>query len=180
MHVDQKYSDTDTMKQLVGHKVLAIRMNDDYLSFITEGPEIAFTVYGDCCSHSYFHDFHGVEKLLDNGPVLATYSVELDPGDPGWYDEGSEKAAAKAQWLGANPGKALPKYEWDWWEGEGGYIQVYGYSIVTEHPFFGEQTSTFSFRNSSNGYYGGSLATTSVNKDILALPILTSSVVVGS
>ena len=32
---------------------------------------------------------------------------------------------------------------------------VYGYKIVTAHPVFGEVTSVLSFRNSSNGYYGG-------------------------
>jgi hypothetical protein len=34
-------------------------------------------------------------------------------------------------------------------------ISVYGFEIVTEHPVFGEQTSVLSFRNYSNGYYGG-------------------------
>ena len=35
--------------------------------------------------------------------------------------------------------------------------RCYGYEIVTEHPTFGEVTCVFSFRNDSNGYYGGSL-----------------------
>ncbi|AVP42076.1 hypothetical protein KIP48_gp55 [Mycobacterium phage Naca] len=34
-------------------------------------------------------------------------------------------------------------------------IQVYGYEFVTEHPIWGGQTTVVSFRNSSNGYYGG-------------------------
>lgn len=38
-------------------------------------------------------------------------------------------------------------------------IQYYGYRIVTESAEFGEVSSVFSFRNHSNGYYGGSLAT---------------------
>ncbi|AHB29646.1 hypothetical protein SEA_ARCHETTA_37 [Mycobacterium phage Archetta] len=38
---------------------------------------------------------------------------------------------------------------------DGESIQVYGYEFVTEHPIWGEQTTVVSFRNSSNGYYGG-------------------------
>lgn len=34
-------------------------------------------------------------------------------------------------------------------------VQAYGFEIVTEHPKWGEQTTVLSFRNSSNGYYGG-------------------------
>ena len=37
----------------------------------------------------------------------------------------------------------------------GELIQKYGYAITTESEQFGEMTSVFSFRNSSNGYYGG-------------------------
>lgn len=38
-----------------------------------------------------------------------------------------------------------------------GETKFYGYELVTEHPLWGEQTTVFSFRNESNGYYGGSL-----------------------
>ncbi|OBJ40261.1 hypothetical protein A5630_25255 [Mycolicibacterium mucogenicum] len=34
-------------------------------------------------------------------------------------------------------------------------IAVYGYEFVSEHPVWGEQTTVVSFRNASNGYYGG-------------------------
>lgn len=34
-------------------------------------------------------------------------------------------------------------------------VQYYGYRITTEHPVFGKVSSVFSFRNLSNGYYGG-------------------------
>lgn len=40
-------------------------------------------------------------------------------------------------------------------EDEYDVIQCYGYEIVTESPQWGDQTTVFSFRNSSNGYYGG-------------------------
>lgn len=36
-------------------------------------------------------------------------------------------------------------------------VQVYGYAMTTIHPVWGAVTSIFSFRNASNGYYGGSL-----------------------
>lgn len=36
-------------------------------------------------------------------------------------------------------------------------LSFYGYQIMTINKQFGEVTSTFSFRNDSNGYYGGSI-----------------------
>jgi hypothetical protein len=44
----------------------------------------------------------------------------------------------------------LPEFEQDY-----EHIQCYGHELVTKHPIWGEVTSVFSFRNSSNGYYGG-------------------------
>lgn len=38
----------------------------------------------------------------------------------------------------------------------GDVIEIYGYQLTTEGDW-GEVTSAFSFRNSSNGYYGGSI-----------------------
>ena len=35
------------------------------------------------------------------------------------------------------------------------WTSVYGIKIVTEHPMFGEVNTVISFRNDSNGYYGG-------------------------
>lgn len=40
---------------------------------------------------------------------------------------------------------------------DGDCIAVYGFQLTTESPEFGPVTSVFSFRNRSNGYYGGSL-----------------------
>ena len=34
-------------------------------------------------------------------------------------------------------------------------VKAYGVEIVTDHELFGEQTTVISFRNDSNGYYGG-------------------------
>jgi hypothetical protein len=119
------WSDTTNEKGLevlVDKKIVEIFMNDDYLVFTdTEGGFHGFTVEGDCCSHSYFHDFFGVRTLLENGPVVSVKSIDLGSEDLG---------------------------DWD-------VISCYGFEIVTEHLTWGEQTSVFSFRNSSNGYYGG-------------------------
>ena len=37
-------------------------------------------------------------------------------------------------------------------------LSCYGFRFITEHPEFGELSSVMSFRNDSNGYYGGSLS----------------------
>lgn len=49
------------------------------------------------------------------------------------------------------------------------YIQVYGYQITTESKDYGDVTSVFSFRNSSNGYYGGSIDKSSYEGNISEL-----------
>lgn len=118
----------DDMKELVGRKVEKIFMNMDYLKFETDKGSLLYSVYGDCCSSSYFYDFYGVKNLLKNGVVTEIKSVELDTSK-------------------------IQTSEWEW----GDCIQCYGFQITTESPEFGEMTSVFSFRNSSNGYYGGNL-----------------------
>lgn len=112
------------IQALVGKKIQRIFMDAVYLKFETNQGDTAFTVEGDCCSHSYFYDFYGVNKLLNNGAVISAQEISLD--DPN--DEDSRK---------------------------GDYVQAYGFELVTEDPQFGEVTSVFSFRNDSNGYYGG-------------------------
>lgn len=118
---------------LVGKNIVEIFMDEDYLVFIDEdGQWYGFAVEGDCCSHSYFHDFHGVEKLLENGEVKSVGYIDLDKNE-------------------------IYKTQIEELDNDNDYdvIAVYGYEIVTESPLWGEQTSVFSFRNSSNGYYGG-------------------------
>lgn len=116
------YPNTD---RLLGRHVNAIFIDENDLVFETDAGQMAYCVYGDCCSHSYFYDFHGVKKLLESSVVLEFAHV-----DDGYVE---------------------PTNDDDSWE----CIQAYGFKIVSEHPQFGEVTSVFSFRNSSNGYYGG-------------------------
>ena len=55
-------------------------------------------------------------------------------------------------------GERKPHQEYD-------CVACYGIQITTESKEFGKVTSVFSFRNDSNGYYGGSLEDGEVNKD---------------
>jgi hypothetical protein len=103
-------------------------------------------VFGDCCSNSYFHDFFGVKKLLENGPVVSAESVKLQPGDPGHYKPAPLKDPEAQAVMDALVNR----------DDDDEYcLKVYGFRFVTEHPTWGEQSSVIAFRNSSNGYYGG-------------------------
>lgn len=118
---------TENLKSLVGKKVLKIFMNEDCLKFETDGGSFTFTTEGDCCSQSVFYDFIGVKKLLENGPIISVKEIPLS------VDDSADQKMYQDS------------------------VSGYGFEIVTEHPTFGEMTSVFSFRNYSNGYYGGSL-----------------------
>lgn len=122
------------MKELIGRKINAIYLNETYLKFDTDKGILVYTVYGDCCSLSVFYDFYGVKTLLKNKLVTNVKKVELHPTDIVKEDYG-EKDKKHSDSL----------------------IQFYGFQITTESPEFGEQTSVVSFRNYSNGYYGGTL-----------------------
>ena len=126
------------IERLIGRTIQKIYMNSQYLKFETNLGNIVFTVYGDCCSSSYFHDFIGVEKLLKGTPVVSVKSIDLTTDD----------SQVKVN-----------RNDYD-------SIACYGYEIVTEDPQFGEVTSVFSFRNSSNGYYGGGLENASDNQKV--------------
>lgn len=111
---------------LVGKTVRSIHWSEEALVFDTDAGLVGFTVYGDCCSYSLFNDIYGVEHLLNNGPIIAAETVELAEDDVRYPRE--------------------KEYE---------SIEYYGYRLTTVHPTFGEVSSVFSFRNESNGYYGG-------------------------
>lgn len=130
------------LEKLIGKKIKRIFASQNYLRFETEtGEKITYEVDGDCCSQSVFYDFIGVKKLLENGPVLSVEEISLEASD---IEEGRDKNGA---------------------EDDGG-IAVYGFEIVTNNPEFGDMTSVFSFRNYSNGYYGGSLENSDYEGDI--------------
>jgi len=122
-------------KNIIGRKIKRIFMDENNLVFETDNGKFAYWVDGDCCSHSYFHDFVGVKKLLENGPIRSVEAIHLEVGKNEIKDDGDD------------------------------CIECYGYRFTTENPQFGEQSSVMSFRNSSNGYYGGSLEESETTPD---------------
>lgn len=129
-------SSEDKMKDaIVGKTITGILFSEEYLTFETTEGDICLTVEGDCCSNSYFFDFYGVINLIGS-KVIRFEPVELAPGDVGYREETYDVSKVQDDWVG-------------------NYVQVYGYRFITEHPLFGEVTSVVSFRNESNGYYGG-------------------------
>ncbi len=132
------------LKDLIGRKVLKVFLNDSFLKFETDKGNLVYEVDGDCCSHSYFYDFYGVENLLKNGEVKEVKEVQLDPTDL----------------------KVKNSNDYD-------DIKVYGFQITTEGEY-GEVTAVFSFRNSSNGYYGGDIR---LVNDQEVLPEITKDVI---
>jgi len=119
------------LQDLVGKKINKIYLNEDYLKFETDEGNFVYTVLGDCCSSSLFYDFYGVKELLGK-KVISVAEKELTADDIKQIEYSSSDK-----------------------KGEHEDISVYGYQIFTEDKDLGERTSVFSFRNYSNGYYGG-------------------------
>lgn len=138
------YYGCPSLPNLVGAKVERVFMNQDYLKFETDKGNFVFTVEGDCCSQSVFYDFIGVKKLLENGAITEIKEVELQP---------DEKERVNV---------------------DNGETKIYGYALTTVSPEFGEMTSVFSFRNYSNGYYGGWMNDSS---DVNVSPEITDDVI---
>jgi len=114
-------------KQLKNKIVKQVFINDKRLVLQTDQGDFTFLVYGDCCSDSYFHDFLGADKIIGH-KIIYVEKIELKE---------DEKKHTKSE---------LENSEVTEW---------YGYRIVVEHPDFGEVSATLSFRNESNGHYGG-------------------------
>lgn len=135
------WDEENGIKSLVGKTVREIWMDKDYLKFVTDTGDVTYTVEGDCCSSSFFFDFYGVANVIDR-EVVAFEEVKLAPGDPGYRPETYEV------------------------EDEDGWSEtkVYGYRITTEHPQFGHVSAVLSFRNESNGYYGGWMEQTTYDR----------------
>ena len=133
------------LKRLIGSRVKKIFLNEDYLRFETDKGNFNFCVDGDCCSLSVFYDFFGVKKLLSGNEIVGVSEVDLKPTDITQDEYGDDKDKKSYQES----------------------IQVYGYQIFTKDPVLGEVTSVLSFRNYSNGCYGGSLED---DKDGLVMP----------
>jgi hypothetical protein len=127
--------ETKMVEAIAGKTITSILFSEDFLTLETTEGDIHLVVEGDCCSRSYFFDFYGVVNLL-RSKVIRFEPVALSPGDVGYHEETYDVSEVKDDWIG-------------------NYVQVFGYGFITEHPLFGELTSVLSFRNESNGYYGG-------------------------
>ena len=134
------------LKDLVGKKVNKIFLNQQNLKFETDGGNLVYEVLGDCCSYSFFYDFYGIKNVIGH-KVKEVKTVELHP-----------------TYLFVVPDK-------------GDVTQVNGYAITVEpneDDYYGERTAVFSFRNESNGYYGGGI---SKIDDKEVLPEITEDVI---
>lgn len=119
------------MEQLIGKTINKIFLDEDYLTFeVDNGEIITFVAIGDCCSISVWYDFYGVEEILGK-KVIDVKDIQLT------NDDFLQKRLIS---------KDNKNYD--------SSIEIYGVSL-TFVSAFGERTATVSFRNYSNGYYGG-------------------------
>lgn len=138
---------SDSIGKLTGRTITAIWISEDRVTFATDAGELTWRAEGDCCSTSYIYSLEGVERLLAGRPIVAVHSIELQEGDLGWHDPDCRGCS---------------------WRPEGfahDVVEVYGYRFTTVDPRWGEVSSVLSFRNESNGYYGGWLEFTEDGSD---------------
>jgi hypothetical protein len=144
------YTTNDIHEGLVNQIIKQIRLDEEYLIFELENSkQITLEAYGDCCSQSVFYDFFGVKDIL-NQKVIEFEEIELE----------NEEAKELVNSDRNNYQEA---------------IQIYGYRIKTENGGL----ASFSFRNYSNGYYGGSLEKPYCDLDpreVLLMPVITQDV----
>lgn len=114
------------LKELVGKKIKQIFMCEEAIRFVTDTGTLTYEVEGDCCSYSYMYDIYGVKNILGK-VVTGVKEVELKEGDRSFSTKHNDSD----------------------------YLKCYGFQIFANDSEFGEMTCAFSFRNSSNGYYGG-------------------------
>ncbi len=132
IEVKESYGiDTEDIKEaIVGKIITAIRFDEQTLIIEFGDEYLSLGVEGDCCSGSYFYDFYCADKIVGK-KVEDFVDIDLDPTDLKIHD---------------NDGYDV--------------IAVYGYKIICEPNddyYNTSNTAVFSFRNSSNGYYGGYL-----------------------
>ena len=125
------------MKELVGKTIKEMYVNEDQslLKFVTNQGDVIYETDGDCCSETWFADIIFNWKFFTSAVTEVT---ELDV--PEWLERSVNKDGRTRQ-------------EFD---------QLYGYNIkaniVGGNAYHGNNSTSCDiiFRNSSNGYYGGS------------------------
>lgn len=124
----------DTLEHLIGETVQRILLDKRKSAIRFEclsGKTVNYSCDGDCCSFSWIEHMEGVSALI-GAKVIGYESVDIDHVLPtGEYGGGSVKDE----------------------HGEShDCLQFYGYKLMTVWGHF-----LMEMRNSSNGYYGGSL-----------------------
>jgi len=118
------------VKELVGKTIKEIYLNENFVKFVTDNGYATYEAYGDCCSQCVFYDFIGVKDLIGSKVVSVK---DLNLGQLDYCDEGYKSDVKQYQ----------------------EFIEIYGVEIVYLDEKFGERTAVISFRNYSNGFYGG-------------------------
>lgn len=124
------------MKELIGKTVKQIFVSDDQqlIKFVTNNADIIYYADGDCCSETWFADILFGYKFFDT-EIESVEALDV----PEWVTHMANKDGRGRQ-------------EED---------EVYGFQLKTVCKQQGIYSSRASwcdiiFRNSSNGYYGGS------------------------
>ena len=118
------------MKELEGKVIRELWINQDQsiLKFVTDAGDLYYYAEGDCCSETWFADICLGYHPFNGEPVSSVEELEV----PEWLNDFITKDGRTRQ-------------EFD---------QVYGYRI--NQKGYGRHAFDIIYRNSSNGYYGGS------------------------
>jgi len=119
------------MQRLIGKVIVKLEISENNLLLRftdSEGVEYIYATEGDCCSETWWADiiFSRYNMLKDGYPVTKVESIEV----PDFVNA-----------LASKDGRCRQEYD-----------QVYGETITLQHY----RTIDIIYRNSSNGYYGGS------------------------
>ncbi len=118
------------LNKLIGRIVKSVEMSEDkqFITFETDDGQYKFEAFADCCSDSWIEELDNPEALIGQ-KVNGVESFDIDSIDT---DEADKKYKGNV--------------------GGQDVLSVYRYDIKTDKGI-----CTIDFRNSSNGYYGGSL-----------------------
>lgn len=134
----------ETFHALIGKTVTAVHLTEDRtaLTFTTDSGDVEYVTDGDCCSHSW------VEHLSDEKAVIGSPVVSVTE-----YKDGETLESAHARDCEGKDEPRRPEGNWGTGRCYCECIRSYGWRI---------QTATggldIEVRNSSNGFYGGSMA----------------------
>ncbi|MNQ16294.1 hypothetical protein D3C85_292910 [compost metagenome] len=124
------------MKELVGNVIKEIYVNEDQsiIRFVTDIGDLCYIAEGDCCSETWFADILFSYRFFCGRKVAEVVELEI----PDFVTK-----------MANSDGRTRQEYD-----------EVYGYQIVVErqnnYSYGSAESCDIIFRNSSNGYYGGS------------------------